>query len=211
MNIKKKIQEFMDSTQPLSQLEEIIKAGDFPKMKFSDLETFCNTLFSTNKYPLLKLLNSYYSKLVGSTSMQFFHLKVLTNNPSGSCRDMIQNYKCIFSYNRYIDCSGLLSEWSPTESYFPLLVYIHQSNPDIPIDYTYWLKRFSELPTALKFLKDNSIPIEFTEKDDLKELYKTIPEQYIKDFLDLLGTKSWYIDVIKDTDHFLEEIEEWES
>jgi hypothetical protein len=91
------------------------------------------------------------------------------------------------------------------------LVYIHQSNPDIPIDYTYWLKRFSELPTALKFLKDNSIPIEFTEKDDLKELYKTIPEQYIKDFLDLLGTKSWYIDVIKDTDHFLEEIEEWEN
>ena len=104
-----------------------------------------------------------------------------------------------------------MSEWSPTESYFPLLIYIHQSNPDIPIDYTYWLKRFSELPTALKFLKDNSIPIEFTEKDDLKELYKTIPEQYIKDFLDLLGTKSWYIDVIKDTDHFLEEIEEWEG
>lgn len=211
MNIKRAIKQFMDIPQPLSQLEEIIQEGGYPKMKFSDLEEICNSIFPTNKNPLLKLLNSYYSKLVGYYSMQFFHLTVPVKKPSGSCNEMIQNYKTIYGYNRYMDCSGLLSEWSPTEPYFPLLAYIHNSKPDIPIDYTYWLKRFSQLPTALKFLKENSIPIEFSNRDDLKDLYMTIPGQHVQAFLDLIGDKAWYIDVIKDTDHFLEEVEKWEE
>lgn len=207
MNIERVIKEFIDSKQPLSQLEDIIKSGDYQKLKFSAMERIINSLFPTPRSDLIKLLNSFYSKLVDANPMQFYHLRVETRNPTASCREMIQNYKYIFMYNRYMDCSDLLSTWSPTESYFPLLVYIQQSDPDIPIDYTYWLKRFKDLPTALKFLKQNSITIEFTNREDLRDLYKTIPQRYIHDFLSQLGTKAWYIDVIKDTDHFLEELE----
>ena len=203
MNIKKTIQDFLKSDSSVTQLEDAIKTGDYPKMKFSDLEEICNSLFSTNKYNVIKLLNSYYAKLVGSVAMKFYHLQVKTKKPTGSCMDMIRNYKSIFSFYRLMDCSKLLYEWSPTESYFPLLLYIHQSNPNIPIDYTYWLKRFDELPTALKFLKQNSIPIEFTNKEDLIELYKTIPQKHIEEFVSLLGTKEWYIEVLKDTDKTL--------
>lgn len=211
MKIKRILQEKINNQEPISAIEELIKAGGYTKMSFVEYESLLNTLFITNKSQLVKLINSYYSKLVDSNPIQFFHLKVLTDRVTTPCRDLIQNYKYIYMYNRYLDCSELLVNWSPTEAYFPLLKYIQDSNPDKPIDYTYWLKRFSDLPTALKFLKDNSIPIDFTDKKDLIDLYTTIPQQYIQDFLNQLGTKSWYIEVIKDTDHFLDEIEDWEK
>lgn len=211
MNIKKILQERINNQESLSSIEETIKEGGYTKMSFVEYESLLNSLFITTKSDLVRLVNSYYSKLVDANPIQFYHLKVLSNRVSSPCKDLIQNYKYIYMYNRYMDCSELLINWSPTESYFPLLKYIQDSKPDKPIDYTYWLRRFSDLPTALKFLKENNIPIEFTDKKDLIDLYKTIPQQYIQDFLNLLGTKSWYIDVIKDTDHFLDEVEEWEN
>ena len=210
MQITRQINDCVSGNITLSELENQIKSGDYDKLSFSKFESIINNLFSTPNTQIIKLLNSYYSKLVGANSNQFYHLIVMSK-PTATCREMIQNYKIVYMYNRYLDCSDFLINWSPTEAYFPLLLTIQQSNPDKPIDYTYWLERFSELPTALKFLKDNSIPIEFTDKKDLQKLYKTIPQQYIQDFLNLLGTKSWYIDVIKDTDHFLEEVEDWEG
>lgn len=211
MKIKKILQEKIDNQESISAIEDVIKSGDYTKMSFTEYESLLNNLFITTKSQLVKLINSYYSKLVDSNPIQFFHLKVLIDRVTSPCKDLIQNYKYIYMYNRYLDCTELLVNWSPTEAYFPLLKYIQDSNPDKPIDYTYWLKRFSELPTALKFLRENSIPIEFKERKELEDLYKTIPQQYIQDFLNLLGTKSWYIEVIKDTDHFLEEIEDWEK
>jgi hypothetical protein len=211
MKVKKILQEKINNQESISAIEDFIKSGGYTKMSFVEYESLLNSLFITNKSQLVKLINSYYSKLVDSNPIQFFHLKILSDRVTAPCRDLIQNYKYIYMYNRYLDCSELLINWSPTEAYFPLLKYIQDSNPDKPIDYTYWLKRFSELPTALKFLRENSIPIDFTDKKDLVELYKTIPQQYIQDFLNLLGTKPWYIEAIKDTDHFLEEIEGWEE
>lgn len=211
MKIKEIIKKFLNSNQSFASLEEEIKNGEYTKMKFSEYESLVNSLFITNKSSLIRIINAYYSRLVNANPIQFFHLKVLTNKVTVPCRDMIQNYKYIYMYNRYLDCSELLIEWSPTESYFPLLKYIEESHPDKPIDYTYWLRRFSELPTALKFLKQNSIPIEFSDEKDLKDLYKTIPQQYVEDFLNLLGNKPWYIESIKETDHFLDTVEEWEN
>ena len=211
MKIKKILQDKINNQEPISAIEEVINSGGYSRMSFVEYETLLNSLFATNKTQLVKLINSYYSKLVDSNPIQFFHLRVLSERVVAPCKDLIQNYKYIYMYNRYLDCSELLINWSPTESYFPLLKYIQDSKPDKPIDYTYWLRRFSELPTALKFLKENSIPIDFTDKKDLIDLYKTVPQQYIQDFLNLLGTKSWYMEVIKDTDHFLDEIEDWKK
>ena len=211
MKIKKILQDKINNQDSLSSIEDFIKFEKYTKMSFSEYESLLNSLFITSKSQLVKLINSYYSKLVDSNPIQFFHLIVPVNHVSAPCRDLIQNYKYIYMYNRYMDCSELLINWSPTEAYFPLLKYIQDSYPDRPIDYTYWLRRFSDLPTVLKFLKENSIPIEFTDKKDLSNLYKTIPQQYVQDFLNLLGTKSWYLEVIKDTDHFLDDVENWNN
>lgn len=190
-----------------SELEKAILEDSFFKMRYSDFEKLVNYLFSTTRSELIKMITSYFSKLVISPSTQFYHLIVENIPVKAPCNDMIRNYRYIFMYNAYMDCSKLLMFWSPTEPYFPLLKYIENSKPDIPIDYTYWLRRFTDLPVSLAYLKNNAKKIEFTDKNELMTLYKTIPQQYIKDFIDLLGNKSWYMDVIKDTDHFLEEIE----
>ena len=194
-------------------LEKTFKDEDhITKMKYNEFENIINTLFVTNKSQSIKTLNSYYNLLVnGNTSFRIFSLSPLTNNITASSREMIQNYKYIYMFCRFIDCSELLKVWSPTEAYFPVLLYIIKSNPDKPIDYSYWLRRFKDLPTAFKFIKQNNIKLDFTEEEDLKTLYKTLPQKYIGDFLDALGDKSWYMDAIKEVDHFLEEVEDWEE
>lgn len=207
MRIKDIIKEYID-TKDYTSFENTVTDGSFSKMEYSDFESLLCDLLSTSKSEWVRLLNAYYSKIVSkNSSLQFLHI-VMPKLVTGSSRDLIQNYKFINMYNNFIDCSRLLEYWSPTESYFPVLIFIERSKPEKPIDYTYWLRRFNDLPIAIKFLKGNNIKIEFTNASDLVYLYRTIPQKYIKDFINLLGNKSWYMDTIKDTDHFLEEVED---
>lgn len=207
MDIAREIVDLVKSNSPANSIENLIKEGSYKKLKFSEYNDLLNHLFPIAKSQIVKIVNSYYNLLVGSPTSQFIHLRV-EQNPKQSCMEMIQSYKYIFMFNRYLDCSELLLDWSPTESYYPLIVYIQKSNPDIPIDYTYWIDKFTKLPDALSFLKKNKIRIEFSSPERLSELYKTIPEQYVKDFIGLIGDSKWYMDVIKKTDHFLDEVED---
>lgn len=204
MLISKVIKDFVE-TEDYNSFENYINNNSFTKMSYFEFEEWMNTLLATNKTEWIRLLNAYYSKLVSGMSTQFLHI-VMPRKVTGTSRDLTQNYKFINMYNNFIDCSHLLEYWSPTESYFPVLLFIERTNPEKPIDYTLWLRRFSELPTAIKFLKNNNIKIEFTDPEDLAQLYRTIPQKYVRDFIDLLGNKRWYMETIKDTDHFLEEI-----
>ena len=194
------------NTKDYTSFENYIENNSFSKMNYSEFEDILCELLATNKTEWIRLVNAYYSKIVSSNNMQFLHI-VMPRIVTGSSRDLTQNYKFINMYNNFIDCSKFLEYWSPSESYFPVLLFVERSKPEKPIDYTYWLRRFNDLPVAMKFLKENNIKIEFTNADDLAYLYRTIPQKYIRDFIDLLGNKSWYMDTIKDTDHFLEEIE----
>lgn len=192
----------IEDKESLSSIEGKINEGGYTRMTFTEYESLLNSLFITDRSDLVKLINSYYVKLVDANPMRYFHLKVLGNSVLAPCRDLIQNYRYIFMFNRYLDCSELLADWNPTESYFPLLLYIQESKPDKPIEYTYWIKR--DVSNALRFLKINSIPLVFTNKNDLEDLYKSIPDRNIKDFVDLLGQNPDYMNIIKDIDHSLE-------
>lgn len=195
-----------------SLLESTFKSETkITKMKYSEYESLINTLFTTDKSQSIRIINSYLTLLVGGNLVRIFKLSPTTNKITASSKDLIQNYKFIYMFNRFIDCSELLKTWSPTEAYFPVLVYINQSNPDKPIDYTYWIKRFKDLSTAFKFIKQNNVVLDFTDSKELSDIYKTIPQQYVQSFLDALGNKSWYTETIKETDHFLDTIEEWED
>lgn len=204
---------FLDDKSLSSLLEKTFKEEQhITKMKYSEFELLINTLFVTNKSQSIKTLNSYFKLLVnGGTSSRIFCLSPLTNKITASHKEMIQNYKYIYMFCRFIDCSKLLQNWSPTESYFNVLNYIIRSDPDKPIDYSYWLRRFKDLPTAFKFIKQNHIKLDFNEEKELADLYRTIPQLYVQDFLDALGDKEWYLDTIKETDHYLEEIGELEE
>ena len=206
MNISQIIKDYID-TKDYGSFENYINNNSFSKMSYLEFENWMNTLLATNKTEWIRLINAYYSKIVSGNVTQFLHI-VMPRLVTGTSRDLTQNYKFINMYNNFIDCSGLLENWSPTESYFPVLLFIERSKPEKPIDYTLWLRRFTDLPIALKFLKENNIKIEFTNPEELAYLYKTIPQKYIQDFINLLGNKSWYMDTIKDTDHFLEELKD---
>ncbi len=204
MNITQILKEYTE-TKDYSGFENYIKNNSFSKMKYSEFEQWMNDLLATNKSEWIRLINAYYSILVQGNPTQFLHIK-MPYTVSGSSRDLIQNYKFINMYNNFIDCTNLLEDWSPTPPYFPFLVFVERSHPEKAIDYIPWLMRFKDLSNALKFLKENQIKIEFQEPKDLEHLYRTIPQQYIHDFISLLGNKSWYMDTIKETDHFLEEL-----
>ena len=201
----------LDDKSLSSLLEKTFsKEEHITKMRYNEFERLINTLFVTNKTQSIKTLNSYFNLLViGGSFIHKFCLSPLTNKITASHKEMIQNYKQIFMFHRFIDCSLLLQNWSPTEAYFPVLLYIIRSDQDKPIDYYYWLRRSKDLPTAFKFINQYDVTLDFNDEDELKDLYRTIPQPYVQDFLNALGDKSWYIDAIKETDHFLEDVEEW--
>ena len=204
MNIDQILKNYIE-TKDYSGFENYIHNNSFSKMKYFVFEQWMNTLLATNKSEWIRIINAYYSILVQGSPTQFLHIE-MPYKVTGTSKDLIQNYKFINMYNNFIDCSRLLANWSPTQSYFPFLLFVERTKPEKAIDYIPWLKRFSELPTALKFLKENQIKIEFQDPKDLEHLYRTIPQQYVRDFVSLLGNKSWYMDTIRDTDHFLEEL-----
>ena len=187
----------------INRLDKVIEEGEYSKLTFSEYENLVNSLFPSNKTAWIKAIISYYGKIVKSNPMQFYHLRI-QNKVTASCRELIENYHYIYMYHKFLDCSELLDEWSPTEAYFPFLVYVERSKPDVPVNYIPWLKRFSQLPTALKFLSENKIYLDFTNIKDLKDLYKTIPEKHIPTFLSVLKPKQEYLDALRVTDHFPE-------
>jgi hypothetical protein len=93
MKVKKILQEKINNQESISAIEDFIKSGGYTKMSFVEYESLLNSLFITNKSQLVKLINSYYSKLVDSNPIQFFHLKILSDRVTAPCRDLIQNYK----------------------------------------------------------------------------------------------------------------------
>lgn len=194
------------------QLEKSISEDNLTKMTYPQYEEIVNQLFSTPYTDSIRIINSYYKKLVGNDTSRFFHLKVTEASPKCRCQDMINNYNTIFMFHTYIDCSDFLYLWSPTIPYYPLLTHIQDVKPpNKPINYTYWLRRFNEIPNALNFLKKNDIKLNFTDSEELAYVFKTIPERYVKSFLNILGKSDWYLPVIKETKHFTEIVEDWES
>ena len=205
--IKNKPRELSSSLNKLFSTEDNISQMTFPQY-----EEIVNQLFITEDTDGLKAVLSFYNKLVKSDIANFFHLKVNETSVSASSRTMIQNYNLIFMFHTYIDATEFLYRWSPKKEYYPLLIHIQKNKkPNKPISYIYWLYRFTEIPRALSFLKDNKIFIDFTSPEELSHLYRTIPEDEVKNFLDVLGDKnSWYLETIKQTRHFVNKVEEWE-
>lgn len=193
MKAKDLVRDLLRRKATAQEIQDAISNSSFVKMTFSEYESIINDVFISQDPSIMNLLNSFYSKLVSANPVQFFHLTVEPKRIKIDCRDLIQNYKYIYQYNRYLDCSLLLQTWSPTSAFYPLLVYIETSHPDIPIDYSYWIQRYTETSKALSFLKENGIQLKFKDEESLEKVYQSISVEQRESFLSLLPTYGWYV------------------